>query len=129
MSERTLLQHGDFAFRNILSNNYKIQEDVPDVIASVLMADGTERYNYGPLPKTHIKVTFGRMTEETFEEYLSHFSNYEDYYTYWSYKHKKYLTKLFKITPPEASVIQSIEDGSLDEWEVDLSQVGGEATS
>ncbi len=129
MSDRVLLKHDDFEFGNILSNNYKIQEDVPDIIAKVTMADGSVRNNYGPMPKTIIKVIFGRMDEQTFENYLSHFSKFEDYFTYWSYKHQTYLTKLFEITPPTASVIQSIEEGSLDEWEVDLSQVGGEATA
>lgn len=129
MSDRILLKHGDFAFKNILSDNYKIQEDVPGVIASVIMGDGSERTNYDPMPKTNIKVVFGQMDEDTYEEYLEHFSKFEDYFTYWSYKHKAYLTKLFKITPPEASVIRSNDDGRINEWEVDLSQVGGEATS
>ena len=81
-SDRVLLKHDDFEFGNILSNNYKIQEDVPDIIAKVTMADGSVRNNYGPMPKTIIKVIFGRMDEQTFENYLSHFSKFEDYFTY-----------------------------------------------
>jgi len=124
-----LLKHGDFEFKNILSSNYQIQEDVPDVISSMTMADGSIRKNYGIMPKTNIKLKFGQMNNETYMEYLSHFSKYEDYFTYYSYKHKKYLTKLFEITPPTTNVIEAINDGRIDEFEVSLSQVGGEATS
>lgn len=129
MSNRVLLRHGEFEFTNIISDNYEIQEDVPDVISTATMGDGSVRRNYNPMPKTNIKVLFGQMNEENFETYLSHFSEAEDYFTYWSYKEQKYLTKLFFVTPPTAKVIQAIEDGLLDEFEVVLSQIGGEATS
>lgn len=125
-----LLKHGNFEFKNIISSNYEIQEDIPDEVSKATMGDGSIRKNYRPMPKTKIKITFGQMDNETFSEYINHFGKYEDYYTYYSYKYKKYLTKLFEVTtPPTAKVIEAIDDGRLDEFEVDLSQVGGEATS
>ena len=46
-----------------------------------------------------------------------------------NYALQKYLTKLFFVIPPTAKVIQAIADGLLDEFEVVLTQIGGEATS
>ena len=69
-----LLKHGDFVFKNILSGGYNITEDEPDVINEVIMADGTIKRNYGAMPKTNIKVTFGQLNKDTYKEYMSHFS-------------------------------------------------------
>lgn len=119
-----LLKHGDFVFKNILSGGYKILEDEPDVIKEVTMGDGSERRNYGPMPKTNIKVTFGQLNKDTYKEYMSHFSKNEDVYSYFSLKQQKMLTKKFFVTFPETSVLSTTKNHRYDEFEVELEQCG-----
>ena len=119
-----LLKHGDFVFKNILSGGYKILEDEPDVVKEVTMGDGSERRNYGPMPKTNIKVTFGQLNKDTYQEYMSHFSKNEDVYSYFSLKQQKMLTKKFFVTFPETSVLSTTKNHRYDEFEVELEQCG-----
>lgn len=119
-----LLKHGDFVFKNILSGGYKILEDEPDVIKEATMGDGSERRNYGPMPKTNIKVTFGQLNKDTYKEYMSHFSKNEDVYSYFSLKQQKMLTKKFFVTFPETSVLSTTKNHRYDEFEVELTQCG-----
>ena len=70
----TLLKHGNFKFKNILSGGYNIKEDETDVLSKVTMADGSIRRNYGKMPKTTIKVKFSQLNKDTVKEYISHFS-------------------------------------------------------
>lgn len=119
-----LLKHGDFVFKNILSGGYKILEDEPDVIKEATMGDGSERRNYGPMPKTNIKVTFGQLNKDTYKEYMSHFSKNEDVYSYFSLKQQKMLTKKFFVTFPETSVLSTTKNHRYDEFEVELEQCG-----
>ena len=119
-----LLKHGDFVFKNILSGGYKILEDEPDVIKEVTMGDGSERRNYGPMPKTNIKITFGQLNKDTYKEYMSHFSKDEDVYSYFSLKQQKMLTKKFFVTFPETSVLSTTKNHRYDEFEVELTQCG-----
>ena len=119
-----LLKHGDFTFKNILSGGYKIQEDEPDVIKEVTMRNGSVRRNYGPMPKTYIKVKFGQLDKETYQEYMSHFSKNEDVYSYFSPRQQKMLTKKFFVTFPETSIASSTKNHRYDEFEVELEQCG-----
>ncbi len=119
-----LLKHGDFTFKNILSGGYKIQEDEPDVIKEVTMRNGSIRRNYGPMPKTHIKVTFGQLNKDKYEEYMSHFSKNEDTYSYFSLKKQKMLTKKFFVILPETSILSTTKNHRYDEFEVELDQCG-----
>lgn len=119
-----LLKHGDFEFKNILSGGYKIQEDEPDVIAEVKMRSGAIRRNYGPMPKTHIKVTFGQLDKNKYKEYMSHFEKNEDTYSYFSPKKQTMLTKKFFVTFPETSVLSTTKNHRYDEFEVELNQCG-----
>ena len=119
-----LLKHGDFTFKNILSGGYNIIEDEADVINEVTMADGTIKRNYGPMPKTHIKIKFGQLDKDTYKEYMSHFSKNEDTYSYFSLKKQEMLTKKFFVTFPETSVLSTTKNHRYDEFEVELDQCG-----
>lgn len=120
----TLLKHGDFEFKNILSGGYNIIEDEADVISKVKMADGSIKRNYGDMPKTSITVKFGQLNKDTYEEYMSHFSKNEDVYSYFSLKHQVMKTKKFYITFPEMSVLSTTKNHRYDEFEVKLEQCG-----
>ena len=120
----TLLKHGDFEFKNILSGGYNIIEDEADVISKVKMADGSIKRNYGDMPKTSITVKFGQLNKDTYKEYMSHFSKNEDVYSYFSLKHQVMKTKKFYITFPEMSVLSTTKNHRYDEFEVKLEQCG-----
>lgn len=119
-----LLKHGDFEFKNILSEGFNIIEDEPDVLSESTMADGSIRRNYGKMPKTTIKVTFSQLNKDTYKEYMSHFSQNEDTYSYFSPKQQKMLTKKFYITFPETSILSVTKSHRYDEFEVTLEQCG-----
>ena len=120
----TLLKHGNFEFKNILSGGYNIKEDETDVLSEVTMADGSVRRNYGKMPKTTIKVKFSQLNKDTYKEYMSHFSQNEDVYSYFSLKQQKMLTKKFYVTFPETSVLSITKNHRYDEFEVELQQCG-----
>jgi hypothetical protein len=119
-----LLKHGNFEFKNILSEGYNITEDEPDVLSESTMADGSIRRNYGKMPKTHISITFSQLDKDTYQEYISHFSNNEDVYSYFSPKQQKMLTKKFFVTFPELSILSITKNHRYDEFEVELEQCG-----
>ncbi len=120
----TLLKHGDFEFKNILSGGYNIIEDEADVISKVKMADGSIKRNYGDMPKTSIKIKFGKLNKDTYKEYMSHFSKNEDIYSYFSLKEQTMKSKKFFITFPEVSVESITQNHRYDEFEVELEQCG-----
>lgn len=120
----TLLKHGDFEFKNILSGGYNITEDEPDVLSEATMADGSIRRNYGKMPKTTIKVKFSQLNKNTYQEYMSHFSQNEDVYSYFSPKQQTMLTKKFFVAFPETSVLSVTKNHRYDEFEVELEQCG-----
>ena len=120
----TLLKHGNFEFKNILSGGYNITEDEPDVIKEVTMRDGSVRRNYGPMPKTYIKVKFSQLNKETYQEYMSHFSKNEDVYSYFSPRKQQMLTKKFFVSFPETSILSITKNHRYDEFEVKLEQCG-----
>lgn len=117
-----LLKHENFVFKKILRGGYKIKEDEPDVISETKMADGSIRRNYGPMPKTNIKVKFSQLNKELYQEYMSHFSKNEDIYSYFSPKQQKILTKKFFISFPEISILSVSKKHRYDEFEVELKQ-------
>ena len=119
-----LLKHGDFTFKNILSEGYNITENEPDVLSETTMADGSIRRNYGPMPKTNIKVKFSQLDKDTYKEYMSHFSQNEDVYSYFSPRQQKMLTKKFFVTFPETSIVSTTKKPRYDEFEVELKQCG-----
>ena len=119
-----LLKHGDFTFKNILSGGYNITEDEPDIIKEVTMRDGSVRRNYGPMPKTYIKVKFSQLNKETYQEYMSHFSKNEDVYSYFSPRKQQMLTKKFFVSFPETSILSITKNHRYDEFEVELDQCG-----
>lgn len=119
-----LLIHENFEFGNILAGGYNIQEDNADKISVQTMGDGSVRTNYGKMDKTYIKITFGQMTKALVKEYLQHFQKHEDYYTYYSIKNGAMITKKFSVTAPDLSMLLSIDEGCVDEWEIELSQIG-----
>ena len=119
-----LLKHGDFVFKNILSGGFNVIEDEPNVISEVIMADGSIKRNYGSMPKTHIKVKFGQLDKDTYQEYISHFSQNEDIYSYFSLKQQRMLTKKFFVTFPETSILSITKNHRYDEFEVELEQCG-----
>ena len=121
----TLLKHGNFEFHHILSGGFKILPNEPKVISQITMADGTEKRNYGEMPKTTIKVTFGKLDRKTYREYISHFKLPEDNYTYCDTDTGEELTKRFFVTRPE-DVLDYIddEDELHDEFEIILEQCG-----
>ena len=119
-----LLKHGDFIFKNILSGGYNITENEPDVLSEITMSDGSKRRNYGPMPKTNIKVKFSQLNKNIYQEYMSHFSQNEDMYSYFSPRQQKMLTKKFFITFPETSIISITKNHRYDEFEVELEQCG-----
>ena len=119
-----LLKHGDFTFKNILSGGYNITENEPDVLSEITMADGSIRRNYGPMPKTNIKIKFSQLNKDTYKEYMSHFSKNEDVYSYFSPKQQKMLTKKFFVTFPKISIVSITKKHRYDEFEVDLEQCG-----
>lgn len=120
----TLLKHGNFEFKNILSGGYNIKEDETDVLSKVTMADGSIRRNYGKMPKTTIKVKFSQLNKDTYKEYMSHFSQNEDVYSYFSVKQQKMLSKKFFVTFPEMSILSITKNHRYDEFEVELEQCG-----
>lgn len=119
------LRHNNFEFKNILSENYNIQEDIYDVLATETMADGSVRRNYGILPKTTIKIKFGRLNSSDMTTYMSHFENNEDTYTYFSPKGNTTKTAIFYVEKPENSIVYA-DDSSKEygEFEVTLKQIG-----
>lgn len=119
-----LLKHGDFTFKNILSGGYNITEDEPDIISEVTMVDGTIKRNYGRMPKTSIKVKFGQLNKDIYQEYMSHFSKNEDVYSYFSPRKQQMLTKKFFVTFPETSILSITKNHRYDEFEVELEQCG-----
>ena len=119
-----LLKHGDFTFKNILSGGYIITEDEPDIISEVTMVDGTIKRNYGRMPKTSIKVKFGQLNKDTYQEYMSHFSKNEDVYSYFSPRKQQMLTKKFFVSFPETSILSITKNHRYDEFEVELEQCG-----
>lgn len=119
-----LLKHGDFTFKNILSGGYNITEDEPDIISEVTMVDGTIKRNYGRMPKTSIKVKFGQLNKDTYQEYMSHFSKNEDVYSYFSPRKQQMLTKKFFVMFPETSILSITKNHRYDEFEVELEQCG-----
>lgn len=119
-----LLKHGDFTFKNILSEGYNITENEPDVLSETTMADGSIRRNYGPMPKTNIKVKFSQLDKDTYKEYMSHFSQNEDVYSYFSPRQQKMLTKKFFVTFSETSIVSTTKKHRYDEFEVELKQCG-----
>lgn len=123
----TLLKHGDFEFKNILSGGYNITENVPDVIAKVTMGDGTVKKNYGDMPKTNIRVKFSQLNKELYEEYMSHFEKNEDVYSYFSPRKQTTLKKKFYVNFPENSILYADDiEQRYDEFEVILEQCGEE---
>ena len=120
----TLLKHGNFEFKNILSGGYNIKEDETDVLSKVTMADGSIRRNYGRMPKTSIKVKFSQLNKETYQEYMSHFSKNEDVYSYFSPRKQQMLTKKFFVSFPETSILSITKNHRYDEFEVELNQCG-----
>ena len=120
----TLLKHGDFEFKNILSGGYNIKEDESDVLSEATMADGSIRRNYGKMPKTTIKIKFSQLNKNTYQEYMSHFSQNEDVYSYFSLKQQTMLTKKFFVTFPDISVLSVTKNHRYDEFEVDLEHCG-----
>ena len=119
-----LLKHDNFTFKNILSGGYNITENEPDVLSEITMADGSIRRNYGPMPKTNIKVKFSQLDKDTYKEYMSHFSQNEDVYSYFSPRQQKMLTKKFFVTFPETSIVSITKNHRYDEFEVELEQCG-----
>ena len=119
-----LLKHGNFTFKNILSGGYNITENEPDVLSETTMSDGSIRRNYGPMPKTNIKVKFSQLNKATYQEYMSHFSQNEDVYSYFSPRQQKMLTKKFFVTFPETSIVSITKNHRYDEFEVELEQCG-----
>ena len=119
-----LLKHGDFEFKNILSDGYKIIEDEPDILSEVTMADGSIRRNYGKMPKTKITITFSQLNKNTYKEYISHFSQNEDIYSYFSIKNQKMMTKKFYVKFPEVSIMSVKKNHRYNEFEVELEQCG-----
>lgn len=119
-----LLKHGNFEFKNILSEGYNIIEDEPDVLSESIMADGSIRRNYGKMPKTNIKIRFSQLNKDTYQEYISHFLQNEDVYSYFSPKQQKMLTKKFFVTFPETSILSTTKNHRYDELEVELEQCG-----
>ena len=119
-----LLVHEEFEFGNILAGGYNIIEDEADKISVQTMGDGSVRTNYGKQDKTSIKVTFGQMPKSLVREYLQHFQKHEDYYSYYSFKANAMKKKKFSVSSPDLSMLLSIDDGWVDEWEVELSQIG-----
>lgn len=124
----TLLKHGNFEFKNILSGGYNIKEDESDVLSEATMADGSIRRNYGKMPKTTIKIKFSQLNKNTYQEYMSHFSQNEDVYSYFSLKQQTMLTKKFFVTFPDISVLSVTKNHRYDEFEVDLEQCGEVST-
>ena len=120
----TLLKHGDFEFKNILSGGFNIKEDEPNVLSEVTMANGSIRRNYGKMPKTNITIKFGQLNKTMYQEYMSHFSKDEDVYSYFSPKQQKMLTKKFFISFPETSILSTTKNHRYDEFEVELTQAG-----
>ena len=119
-----LLKHDNFTFKNILSGGYNITENEPDVLSETTMADGSIKRNYGPMPKTNIKVKFSQLDKDTYKEYMSHFSQNEDVYSYFSPRQQKMLTKKFFVTFPETSIVSTTKKHRYDEFEVELKQCG-----
>lgn len=119
-----LLKHGNFEFKNILSEGYNIIEDEPDVLSESIMADGSIRRNYGKMPKTNIKIRFSQLNKDTYQEYISHFLQNEDVYSYFSPKQQKMLTKKFFVIFPETSILSTTKNHRYDELEVELEQCG-----
>ena len=110
--------------KNILSGGYNITENEPDVLSETTMSDGSIRRNYGPMPKTNIKVKFSQLDKDTYKEYMSHFSQNEDVYSYFSPRQQKMLTKKFFVTFPETSIVSTTKKHRYDEFEVELKQCG-----
>lgn len=120
-----LLKDGTFEFNNIISNSYKIEENVYDVLAKQTMADGSERRNYGLMGKTNIKVKFGMLDETTMQLYLSHFADNEKDYTYFSPRTQTLVTKKFYVEKPTNTIYYADDDlQQYGEFEVELQQIG-----
>ena len=77
------------------------------------------------MPKTSIKIKFGQLDKETYQEYISHFANNEDTYTYFSPRHQTMLTKKFFVTLPKNSMLYGSDiEQKYEEFEIELKQCG-----
>lgn len=120
-----LLEHNGFQFKNILSGGYNILENEPDIISEITMADGSIKRNYGEMPKTSIKVKFGRLNKKLYKEYISHFKENEGVYSYFSPRKQMTLTKKFFVKFPESSILHGTDEKQIyDEFEIELKQCG-----
>lgn len=121
----TLLKHGNFEFKNILSGGYNILENAPEILSESKMADGSKKRNYGDMPKTSIRIKFSQLTKEKYTEYISHFANNEDTYTYFSPRAQAMFTKKFFVKFPETSILYVSDiKQRYEEFEVILEQCG-----
>lgn len=121
----SLLKKGNYEFPHILSDGYSVIENVNDVLAEYTMGNGAIRRNYGAMPKTQIKVKFGRMGYYDMASILEKLGadNWEGDYTYWSPKRNQYLTAKFFVTPPEIPIVYTnYADYEYEEIEVELNQ-------
>ena len=120
-----LLKHGNFEFKNILKNGYKVLPNKYDVLSKITMADGSIKRNYGNMPKTTINIKFGQLDRTTYREYISHFQLPEDEYTYLNTDTGQLQTKRFYVVRPSDSLdfINDAEE-THDEFEITLEQCG-----
>ena len=120
-----LLKHGEFEFHNILSGGYKVLSSKPDVISEITMAGGAIKRNYGEMPKTTVKIKFGRLNRETYRKYMSHLKLPEDNYTYYDTSTGEMYTKRFFVTHPEDALNRVSDlDEMHEEFEIELNQCG-----
>lgn len=119
-----LLIHNNFSFRHILKNGYKVLIDNPDVICKVKMANGSVRNNYRPMPKTTVKIKFGKLNRETYRQYISHFLLPEDNYSFYNTHTGLMETKRFEIKRDEDN-LDYIDDNkeTHNEFGVTLEQI------
>lgn len=120
-----LLKHNNFEFKNILSGGYNILPNEPDIIVEKTMGDGSKKRNYRNMPKTTIKVKFGRLNREMYQEYISHFLSPEGVYTYYDSSKGEYYTKKFFVKRDDDSLnyIDNDEEEH-EEFEITLTQCG-----
>ena len=57
-------------FNDILAGQYKVTEDIPVILATKTMADGTEKRNIASKKKTKISLQLGKISGDVLVDYL-----------------------------------------------------------
>lgn len=117
-----LIKIGNTKLRYILRSGYEIKENQEIVLASLTMADGTERRNIAEKRKTSIAITFSQIDGQTLESYSNLWIN-DFEATYWSKDDREYKTAIFRVSDKPSNAMLYSGNEIYDEFTVEMESV------